>query len=187
MGVDAPRRACAADGDCQVIGACACDDCIPSKRMDVQMCERPCKTDPCVGIQPRCVRGLCSANGAAPRPMPPAQLVDDVSAAGQLLLDDRRVAAYFHERERPERVPLVVAWEPGMPHARWTKFGRPVEIVDGLPPAQPYLLPTLVSVDGSKASFAFWYEPEGTRMAGELVKRDGTWTVVSVDIAERRR
>ena len=149
------------------------------------MCPTPCKADPCKGHQPLCKGGLCSTD-TPPVALAPGVL-DDLSQAGQLLLDDARVSQYFHETQRPERVPLVVAWEPGMPQPRWTKFGRPVQIFEGLPAKQPYLVPTLVSVEAQKATFNFWYEPEGTLFVGELIKRDGRWAVGSIQVHERSR
>ena len=178
MSLDPSRSACQADGDCQILASCGCDACIPSKRMEVQMCAEPCKVDACKDHHAKCERRLCTTEGAHASWSPSA--IDDVSAAGQLVLDDPRVAKYFHEG------PLVVAWEPGQPHPRWNRLGKPAEIVDGLPDG-PYLLPSFVVFEATTATFNLWLMPEETMLVGTLVKRDGRWSVSTIEVHERQK
>lgn len=184
--IDDRSSGCNADTDCQVLAACDCERCIASRRMEVEQCPRACKVDACAGHAPRCTGHLCVDGATAPTTFAPS-VGDELTAAGQVLLDDPRLSQYFHEKERPERVPLVVAWPPNAPKPRWQKFGRAVTFADGLPDAQPYLLPSLLRLGGDSATFNLSYESEGIFVGAELRKKEGHWVVDRLDITERRR
>lgn len=184
--VDQNRRTCSANDDCQTLHSCDCQSCIVSRRMHVEACEKECAPDPCSGKSAQCHNGLCTTQGhAAKATRAAAVFMADLERAGQLVLDSDRVAPYFHEQERPERVPLVVAWEPGVPHPKWTKFGKDVEVVDGIPVTAPVLVPLRIELDATSASMTLWYEPEGATFHAQLAKQDGNWKIVSLEVTER--
>jgi hypothetical protein len=108
----------------------------------------------------------------------------DASRAGQLVLDDPRFVAYLHAKERPERLPMVVAWEPGVPVPSWSIGGVPAKIVAGLPPGD-CLIPTMVLVEGDSATFRFEYRPEGIEVGAELTRTGDAWTIKSLTVTER--
>jgi hypothetical protein len=180
--VDVLRRACKADAECQVIASCDCGRCIPSRRMDVDICPPPlCTTDACAGKVPRCDHGLCSVDGYADfLAATTARFMDDVTHIGQRMFDAPRVADHFRANGTP-----VVAWEPRVAHPQWTALGKPVEIAVGVPEKGPTLLPELW-IEGDKASVTFWCEPEGMAFHGQLARSRTGWSLVSVDATPRR-
>jgi hypothetical protein len=115
---------------------------------------------------------------------PSAEILETASRAGQLVLDDPRFVAYLHAKERPERIPMVIAWEPGVPHPSWNVGGKPATFVEGLP-AGPSLVPTMVIVEPGSATFRFDYAPEGIAMSAQLTKKGDAWTIVGLEIVER--
>jgi len=108
----------------------------------------------------------------------------ETSRAGQLVLDDPRFVAYVHAKERPERLPMTIAWEPNVPHPSWSVGGKPARIADGLPPG-PTLVPVRIEVAGDAALFQFLYDVEGITVTAELTRRAGAWTLESFTITER--
>lgn len=186
LNVDQSRRTCSANDDCQLVHACDCEVCIVSRRMHVEACPKECALDACAGKQAQCHNGLCTTQGHADQAIRAAKVfMADLERAGQLVLDSDKLTPYFHEQERPERVPLVVAWEPGVPHPKWTKFGTEVQVVDGIPVTSPVLVPLHIQLDASSASLTLWYEPEGATFHAQLSKQDGAWSLVSLDVTER--
>jgi hypothetical protein len=182
-GVDPRRDACKIDADCQLTPGCACDSCIATKKMHVELCPKPCDVDGCAGQRPVCAAGASTSDRPPPN-APSAAVMAEASRAGQLVLDDPRFVAYLHAPERPQRLPLVVAWEPGVPHPTWTAAGVPARIVEGLPGGDA-LIPTLVLVDGDVATFRFEYPPEGIEVSAELVRKGDVWTIKGLAITER--
>lgn len=186
LDIDQNRRTCSASDDCQTLHSCDCQSCIVSRRMHVEACPEECAVDPCSGKLAQCDNGLCTTQGqAAKATRAAAVFMEDLERAGQLVLDSDKVAPYFHEQERPERAPLVIAWEPGVPHPKWTKFGKDVQIVDGIPVTAPVLVPLRIELDATSASMTFWYEPEGATFHARLAKEEGNWKVVSLEVTER--
>lgn len=181
-GVDPARDACKVDSDCQLIAACSCTNCLASRKMHVELCPEVCKTDACAGQNPRCTGGACTSD----QPManaPNVVILEEASKAGQLVLDDPRFAKYVHAKERPERIPMVIAWEPGVPHPSWSVGGEPARFVEGLP--KDALVPTMVIVEAASATFRFEYAPEGIAMSAQLTKKGDAWTLVGLEVVER--
>lgn len=181
--LDPAYRACATDGDCQLTADCGCLRCIPSKRMHVQPCPGACGLDVCAGRRAQCIASVCTSDHEEPE-APTAEVLEATRAAGQLVLDDPRFVAYLHAKERPERVPMKIAWEPRFPRPAWTVGGQPATLSDGLP-GGPHLLPRLVQVEGDTASFELFYEPEGITVSAQVDRRGGRWEVTSLRVTER--
>lgn len=155
--------------------------------MEVGACAQPCAKDACAGHAARCDHGLCTTEGYAASlasRLTPAVL-DDLSKIGQLVIDDKRVAMYFHETQRPERVPLVVAWEPRVPAPTWTKFGKPVVFAEGVPTKGAFLLPTQVTIESDKATLILVYAAEGATFHADLAKAAGAWSITKLTATER--
>ncbi len=181
--LDPAYRACASDTDCQLTADCGCLRCIPSRQMHVQLCPAVCGLDACAGSRPQCVASVCTSNHAE-REAPGADVLEATRAAGQLVLDDPRFVAYLHARERPERLPMKIAWEPRFPRPAWTVGGQPAMLFDGLP-SGPHLLPSLVHVEGDTARFELVYAPEGITVAAQVDRRGGRWEITSLRVTER--
>jgi hypothetical protein len=180
-GVDPARDACHVDADCQLTPTCSCS-CVASRKMHVELCPEPCKTDGCAGQKPKCTGGACTTDQPMPD-VPSGAILEEAGKAGQLVLDDPRFVAYLHAKERPERIPMVIAWEPGVPHPSWSVGGKPATFVEGLP--KEALVPTMVIVEAASATFRFLYPPEGIEMSAQLSKKGDAWTLVGLEIVER--
>jgi hypothetical protein len=185
MGIDPSQRGCTADGDCQLVGSCDCGRCIPSKRMDVQICRDACAANPCAAHNARCDHGLCSTNGYADATATAATaFMADITAIGQLFLDAPGVSAYLQKAESGRRR-LVIAWEPGVPRPMWTANGRPADVIEGMATG-PMLVPTQLWIHGDEASVTFWDEPRGAMFQGEFLRRHARWSLKSLEAAGRQ-
>jgi hypothetical protein len=179
--VDVSRRACARDAECQVFSACDCVRCIPSKRMDVQMCPQPsCAKEACDGHTTKCDHGLCSTQGFT---KPIADWVStnmgSLSSVGQAVFDDPKIAA------RLARVgqKMVIAWEPGVPTPSWSLNGAPIEIANGAPSSGHYVLVQVYI--GSTANFTVWSN-DVMLVTAELSRKSDAkngWIVTKAELA----
>lgn len=154
--------------------------------MEVEACSEICTSDPCSGHHAFCDHGQCSTEGFAAPPSPPAGWLDEAKIIGQLVLDDPKVSHYFHEKQRPERIPLVVAWPRGIPTPAWTKFGKPVVFAtEGIPPrVKPHLFVAELTIDVASANFSFGYGVEGISVYAVLGKKAGSWTIRELHVSE---
>ncbi len=101
----------------------------------------------------------------------------------QVLLDDPRLAGYYHFDAMPERLPLEVVDAAGLAldDARLTAAGEPVVVVDQSDRA---LTIRAMRIEGSAAEVSFAYPPEGIAGLAVLSQTAGAWVVDDLTITE---
>lgn len=107
----------------------------------------------------------------------------------QLTVDNPKLAPYFHEKEIPARVPLVIVLGDTLRGSYdVSKFGRPVSFktTTALAKDEPFLEVTSIAVGGDTGRIAFRYAPEGISGTMNFLRRPGEgWAVATTDIVEK--
>lgn len=102
----------------------------------------------------------------------------------QLLLNDRRLAQYYHFDKKPERAPLKIVNRAGVDiGGGLTAAGKNTTVVTSGESDALEIRTLNVGADGAKIGFAF--RAEGIHGEATFSKSPGGWTLGKVDIRER--
>lgn len=177
--LDRDRRSCERDAECQILGSCECDVCIPSRVMHVALCPNVCANDPCGQRHARCDHGLCTTEGHGDSLVTALQKFGPaVNAVGQVALDAPEIARLFATSRS-----WAVAWEPGVAqHPTWNLHGRPLAFVSGIPIRGAFVETAQLWIEGDAATIDWVFYPRGSRAHVELRRSGGSWSRTSVTI-----
>ena len=114
-----------------------------------------------------------------------SQTALDAHRIVQLLLDAPALQAYYHFKERPERVPLPIVNASGVDvgTAGWTAAGKPA--VQAQTRTDKSLVIESLSFAGDTAVVTFSFPVEGVIGEGRFRRQAGAWTTDAVRAAER--
>jgi hypothetical protein len=103
----------------------------------------------------------------------------------QLLLNEPKLARYYHFDTRPERAPLKIVNRSGVEFGTpdLTAAGKKTSLVAGGGNDALVINALTIAADSAKVGFAF--SPEGIVGEATFSRSQGAWTIGTVDIKER--